>query len=187
MQNPRLAQRYAKSIMDLAVETNQLDTVFNDMQIVNTICTGNPDFVQLLKSPIIKGDTKQKIVSAIVTGKIGNLTEQFLKLLINKSRESSLPEIATAFIAMYKDKMNIQVVQLTTATPLSPEALSAIKTKVEENFDGKTIEIEASVNEALIGGFVLEVAGKQIDASIAYDLKAISKQFLNNDYIFKLK
>ena len=187
MQNPRLAQRYAKSIMDLSVETNQVETVFNDMQILGSICKSNPDFVQLLKSPIIKGDTKKKIVAAILTGRIGNLTEQFINLLITKSRESSLPEIATAFIGLYKVNNNIQVVKLTTATPLTPEVLQAIHTKVSENFVGKTIEIETIVKENIIGGYVLEVGDKQIDASVAYDLKAISKQFLNNDYIFNIK
>ena len=187
MQNPRLAQRYAKSIMDLALETSQVQPVFTDMVMLNSICKTNPDFVQLLKSPIIKGDTKKKIVAAILTGRISNLSEQFINLLITKSRESSLPEIATAFIALYKLNNNIQVVKLTTATPLSPTTLSAIQTKVSDSFVGKTIEIEAIVKESIIGGYVLEVGDKQINASVAHDLNAISKQFLNNDYIFNIK
>ena len=54
-------------------------------------------------------------------------------------------------------------------------------------FVGKTIEIEAIVKESIIGGYVLEVGDKQINASVAHDLNAISKQFLNNDYIFNIK
>jgi len=43
------------------------------------------------------------------------------------------------------------------------------------------------VDKDIIGGFVLQVGDKLIDASIAYDLKAISRQFENNDFIYKVR
>lgn len=56
MNNPRLAGRYAKSIVDLSIEQNQLEAVYADMKFIKTICKSNPDFVAVLRSPIIKGD-----------------------------------------------------------------------------------------------------------------------------------
>ena len=76
MPNPRLATRYAKSLIDLAVEKGQLEKVFADMQWLNAVCKSNRDFVNLLRSPIIKGlvDAGQlKIAAAmhdITTGKV---------------------------------------------------------------------------------------------------------------------
>jgi F-type H+-transporting ATPase subunit delta len=187
MQNPRLAARYAKSILDLAKEINQLDVVFNDMQVLQTICKGNKDFVAVLKSPIIKADKKQAIVGAVLQSRVGTLTTQFNNLLIVKGRESFLPEIATAFIEQYKVYKNIQTVTLLTATEVSAETLQSIKQTVSNSLPGKTIEIITKVKPELIGGFVLEVGDKQVDASIAYDLKAVSKQFMNNDFIFNIR
>ena len=63
MQNPRLATRYAKSILDLAIEQNQLEAVYGDMKHIIGICKTNPDFVAMLKSPIIKGDKKDKMIN----------------------------------------------------------------------------------------------------------------------------
>ena len=62
MINTRLATRYAKSLLDLAVERNELEKVFADMEWLQAVCKGNRDFVVLLRSPVIKPDTKIKIV-----------------------------------------------------------------------------------------------------------------------------
>ncbi len=121
MPNPRLATRYAKSLLDLAVEKGQLEEVYADMQWVQAVCKSNRDFVTMLKSPVISGDKKIKIVDAVAEGRLSKLTTAFNTLLTNKTRESNLPEIAAAFITQYKEYKNIHTVKLTTATPASEE------------------------------------------------------------------
>lgn len=187
MPNPRLATRYAKSLLDLAIEKGQLEEVFADMQLMQQICKGNRDFVNLLSSPIISSDTKKKIVEAITTGKISGLTTAFNSLLISKGRESNLPEITTAFINQYKEYKNIQTVKLTTAIPASDDIRKAITDQVRKASGFDNIELEEKVDENIIGGFVLQVGDKLIDASIAYDLKTIARQFENNDFIYKIR
>src|SRR5689334_6999158 len=118
MLNPRIASRYAKSLIDLAHEKGQLENVYADMVWLQQVNRSNRDFVNLLKSPVIKADTKKKIVYAVTKGNVSDLTAAFNTLLISKGRESVLPEIVTAFITAYKAYKNIQVVKLTTATPV---------------------------------------------------------------------
>jgi F-type H+-transporting ATPase subunit delta len=84
--NPRLAARYAKAILDLAIEKGQLETVYKDMVFIRVICRSNPDLVNLLKSPIIKNDKKRQILEAITTGRISPLTTAFNALLMSKKR-----------------------------------------------------------------------------------------------------
>ena len=72
MQNPRLATRYAKALIDLSIEKGQLEQVFADMQWLQAVCKSNKDFVNLLRSPIIKPDVKKKIVEAVTTGSFIN-------------------------------------------------------------------------------------------------------------------
>ena len=61
MLNPRLAGRYAKSLIDLANEQNQLEPVYNDMLLLQSICKNSPEFVSILKSPVIPSDKKELI------------------------------------------------------------------------------------------------------------------------------
>ena len=187
MQNPRLATRYAKSILDLAIEQNQLDAVYGDMKHIISICKTNPDFVAMLKSPIIKGDKKDKIMDAVLTLQIGKLTTAFNKLLVKKVRESYLPEVASAFVAQYNLKNGIVKVKITTAGPISEETKNTIVASLKKSGIDKKLELETAINESLIGGFVLESEGNLVDASILRDLKDISKNFLNNDYIHKIR
>jgi F-type H+-transporting ATPase subunit delta len=187
MQNPRLATRYAKSILDLAKEHKQLDTVYTDMQYINQLCATSKEFVNLLKSPIIKGDSKQNVLDAVTNGKIGNITQGFNKLLVAKHRENVLPEIATAFIDQYNQINGIHKVKLTTAQPLSAETKAQLVAKITSETSMQNVEIETLSNEELIGGFVLEYNNNLVDASILRDLKDIKKQFMNNEFVMKLR
>jgi F-type H+-transporting ATPase subunit delta len=186
MNNPRLAARYAKSLLDLAVEQNQLEAVYADMNLLKSINKSNPDFVNLLRSPIITSDKKDKIIAAVIGDKVNKITMLFINLLTSKTRESNLPEIVTAFLEQYNKLKNIQTVKLTTATAISDELKNSIVAKVK-TADSTGIEIETVIDEALIGGFTLEVGGKLIDASILRDLQDVGKQFMSNEYIHAIR
>lgn len=187
MNNPRLAIRYAKSLIDLAQEKGQLDQVHTDMKFLQGICKSNRDFVSLLKSPIIPEDKKNKIIESIISGRVNKLTSLFVKLLGSKNRESNLPEIIDSYIEQYNEIKGIHKVKITTATPLSPDLKNSFIRKIESANNISNIELEAVVDEKLVGGFILEMEGKLVDASILRDLKDVKKQFADNEYIQKLR
>jgi F-type H+-transporting ATPase subunit delta len=187
MMNPRLAGRYAKSLLGLAIERNQLEDAHDDMLFLQNVCKSNREFTVVLKSPVIPPDKKEAILEAVTKGKIGALTDSFIRLLIRKGRETNLPEIASAFIDQYKAYKQIYSIKLTTAAPVSDEIKKEIVEKVKSQSDMKNIELTAAVDEDLIGGFVLQIGDTLVDASVAYDLNAIKKQFLNNDFIYKIR
>jgi F-type H+-transporting ATPase subunit delta len=187
MNNPRLATRYAKSIIDLAVEKNILDVVYNDMKFILRICKSNPDFVAVLRSPIIKPTSKGKIIEAVTKDSVSVLTSAFIRLLIVKTRELNLPEIADAFVDQYNEINNIHKVKIATAVEMSETLKTAILTNVLESTPLASIDLETVVDEALIGGFILETEGRLIDASILKDLKEIKMQFLDNEYLHKIR
>lgn len=186
MNNPRLAGRYAKSLLDLAAEQNQVDAVYADMKWLHSIHKSNSDFVALLRSPIIKPGTKGKIIESVTTGRVSKLTDAFITLLVRKGRETNLPEIVSAFIDQYNILKNINKVKITTAAPLADTLKDAILANVKGAVTG-SLEVETTVDEDLIGGFLLETNGQLVDASILRDLKDVKKQFLNNDYIHKIR
>jgi F-type H+-transporting ATPase subunit delta len=186
MQNPRLASRYAKSLVDLSSEKGQLEAIHADMLFIQQLSKTNPDVVSLLKSPIIKPDKKKQILAAILDKRVSELTGAFVALLVTKGRESNLPEIATEFIRQYNVLKNISKVKITTAVPVDAATLDVIQKKVQEGTD-KKIELESAVNADLIGGFVLESDGNLFDASVLRDLNDIKKQFTQNIYVAGIK
>jgi F-type H+-transporting ATPase subunit delta len=187
MLNPRLAGRYAKSLIDLSVEKDQLEEVYKDILYMNDLMRLSPEFVTVLKSPVIAGDKKQKVVEALTAGKTGKISSSFYSLLIRKGREYFLPDIVYAFIEQYKEYKGIHTVTLTTAMPVSDDVKNSIIKKIKEAGNMKEVELESLVQENIIGGFILEGDGRRVDASVAYDLAKIKKQFSNNDFIYRIR
>ncbi|THU41405.1 ATP synthase F1 subunit delta [Niastella caeni] len=187
MPNPRLAARYAKSLIGLANERNQVETVYKDMLFLQALCKESRDFLTLMRSPVVKADKKIAIVLAVTNGKISELTDSFNRLMITKGRESNLPEIITSFIDQYKQQKGIHTVKLTTAVPVTEEVKKQIVSQLQQQTSMDNIDLKALVNEEIIGGFVLEIGDQLVDASIAYDLNKIKTQFMNNDFIYKIR
>lgn len=187
MPNPRLAARYAKSLIGLAIETNQLEKVYSDILWLQSVCKTNKDFVNVLKSPVIKAESKKKIIGAVLSDRVSDLTTKFMTLLFTKGREVFLPEIITAFITSYKQHKDIKVLKLTTAAAVGDNVKQAIVDQVKKSAGFRNVELEEYVDKDLIGGFVLQIGDQLVDASIAYDLREVAKQFENNDFIYKLR
>jgi len=186
MPNPRLAGRYAKSLIDLSMEKNQLEAVYADMKYLQELCKQSREFVNLMRSPVIKNDQKNTILTAITHGKISELTAAFNNLLVKKGREADLPEIATAFVEQYNSLKGIHVVKLTAAIELSAELKASIESKLAAAQGFPTIELESKTDASLIGGFVLEFNNNLVDASILHDLKIVKQQFLQNHFVEKI-
>lgn len=187
MPNPRLASRYAKSLIDLAQETNQLDAVFNDLRLLEAACKESRSFVNFIKSPVINADKKEKIFHILFSDKISPLSDKFCKLLIKKGRERYLPEIAHAGIQQYRIIKNIRQVKITTAMALEGSLRQDIIEKIKTEIPDEHIELLTVVNEDLIGGFVLETDNTLYDASIMRDLKDVRKQFADNIYVRNIR
>lgn len=173
----RISTRYAKSLIDIAVEKNELETVVADIKGFMEILE-NRDFYLLLKSPIVNTTKKLSIFKAIFDGKINNVTYSFFDIIIRKGREMYLPEICTEFIAQYKSLKNISSVMLTTASPLNESSIREIKQKLQSGSTIKgEVELTTKVNPELIGGFVVEIGDRLYDASVAHQLEKLKKEF----------
>jgi F-type H+-transporting ATPase subunit delta len=187
MHSPRLASRYSKSLLDLAIERGQLEQVYADMLYLQQLNQSSREFLNMLRSPIVPTDKKLAAIEAITKGKVSEMTAAFNRLLVAKGREGELPEIINAFVRQYKEYKNIHVVKLTTATPVSDSVKSALVERVRQTANLQNIELETVINPDIIGGFVLQTGDKLLDASVAYELKEIAREFDNNDFIYKVR
>ena len=187
MQNPRIAARYAKSLIDLAIEQNNLEDTLQDVQLLNSVCSKSKEFCVMLRSPVINADKKVAVINAVMGDKLHTLTKAFANLLVNKHREGALPEIAKEFIVQYNKLKNISLVKLTSATAIDDSLMNAIKAKIAESLPGQSVEMEVKIDPELIGGFMLEMGDKLVDASVRRDLAEVKKQFMDKSYTLQIR
>ncbi len=186
MQNPRLAARYAKSVLDLAVERNSLDAVLSDMRVLNGICAESREFEVMLRSPVINGDKKLSVINEVMKRfNINEITQAFINLLVAKGRELNLPEIATAFVEQYNALKNIRTVTLTTATPMTDAIKKTLESKIAAYMPKDTVDLKTLTDSSLIGGFVLEVEDKLYDASVKKHLSDVKAEIVDLSYVSK--
>lgn len=187
MAQSRVASRYSKALMDLAIETSQVEVVKQDIDLIKKATTG--ELNQVLMSPIIKHDKKVQIFSAIFSGKVSQLTQSFFNLLFEKGREVALVDILAAFDAAYRKMKGVKILELTTAVPVSDEVKANIRAKFEglDQYRGITMEVKEKVDENILGGFIAQIEDQLFDASIRYDLNDIKRQFIENMYVQKIR
>ncbi|GAB4249903.1 MAG: hypothetical protein Kow0079_02800 [Vicingaceae bacterium] len=183
MRDIKVASRYAKSILDLSIELNQLEEVYKDMIFISNTCKESKDLSLLLKSPIIKADKKESILKAVFGEKIGKITASFITILTTKGRESLLAEIADYFIKLYKKHKNIETAQVISAIKLPDNIKNEIADLVKKHTNSDKVELNEVIDKEIIGGLILRLEDKQYDNSIIRKLNDLKAAFSDNLYI----
>jgi F-type H+-transporting ATPase subunit delta len=183
MADSRVASRYVKSLLGLAVDQNALEVVHNDMQMFDQACRTNRQFANMLKSPIIRHEKKKDILEALFKGKVNPLTLAIIEILTRKNRESLLPAIASEFHNAYNEHKGIEKATVTTTIAVDAKLKGEIEAIVKKLSSKKQVELVEKINKDLIGGFILNVGDRQIDASVNSKLKSLKVKFSENPYI----
>lgn len=176
MSELRVASRYAKSLIELAQEKGILEDVHNDLYLFKTTCDESRDLRLMLKNPIISSDKKLASLKAIFGKSFGELPTLFFEIVSRKNREPLLYPIAQEVHRQYNALKGIESATVTTAIPLDKE-LRAEFQKMVKNISGKEVELSEEVDSEIIGGYVLQVADKQIDASVKSKLQTLKRTF----------
>jgi F-type H+-transporting ATPase subunit delta len=182
MKESLAGNRYAKSLIGLSIEKKELDTVYNDMVLISKTVENSKDLDLLLKSPVVKTDKKQEILSSIFGKETSELTKQFLLLISSRNREAIIGDIAGAFVRQYKVIKKIIVTEVTSAIKLESAQKKKILQLLNTN-ESSSVEVIEKINPEIIGGFIVRVDDKQIDASISRKLDDLKQGFSKNPYI----
>lgn len=182
MKQSRATIRYAKALLQLSAEQNQLEKSYKDMMFLDTICSENRQMLLLLKSPIVKTDKKLKIFNQIFVNKVSDLSLAFLNIIITKKRESILPYIAKSFIRLFKVQHNIETAVVTTAQPLSKELKNKVAKYIKKETENN-IELIEKIDERILGGIIIRMGDKQLDASILSEISELRQTFKKNLYV----
>lgn len=178
MSEIRVATRYAKSLIDLAIERNELERVKQDIDLFLSAAKSSPELVAVLKNPIVPIDKKLKIVRGLFSAQVSNTTQSFFDIVVNKARAEVLHGTAVEFVHQYNEKKNILKAKIVSATALNDASRKEVISIVEKA-TSKQVVLEEKVDESLIGGFLLTVGDKQFDTSISKSLQNLKKSFSN--------
>lgn len=172
-----VASRYAKSLIQLAEEQTSLEAVKIDIEGVISVLKANSELVAVLSNPIISADKKRNILTALFDGKINPMIISFFNILVNKGRSGILLNIAQEFVREYNEVKGIVKATVTSATELSESTLAQLQAKIADEIKAQVI-LKNVVDKTLIGGFVVRVGDRQVDASIAGRLNKLEKHFV---------
>jgi F-type H+-transporting ATPase subunit delta len=174
MSEIRVATRYAKSLIDLAIERNELERVKQDIDLFIAATKASSELVAVLKNPIVPIDKKL----GLFVEKLNKTTQSFFDIVINKARAEVLHSTALEFVNQYNEKKNILKAKVVSATALNDASRAEIISIVEKA-TSKHVVLDEKVDAALIGGFLLTVGDKQFDTSISKSLQKLKKSFSN--------
>lgn len=173
----RAAIRYAKAILERVQESNMVSQTSEDMLLIASTIKSNAELDSFIKNQVISPDVKQSALLEVFSG-VNAETKLLIRLLAENKRLDIIGYVAEAFNKLYNDMSGVEVVQVTTALPLTADLETKVLAKAKE-FTSKSVVIENIVDTNIIGGFILRVGDKQYNASVANRLTALKRELVN--------
>lgn len=174
--------RYAKALMAYSSEAAAEERVYAEMQQLEQSFSRHPELVAALDNPIRSREEKHKLICLAAAGNAPVSAEfgRFIDLVLKNGREGILRYIGLSFADLYRKRHHIAVARLTTAVPVKAEVVERIKERAAAMLHA-SMDVRAEVNPAIEGGFVFDVNGYRLDASVATQLERVKQQFIEQN------
>ena len=168
---------YGTALFELCDEQGSLDSVYDELsQVTQIIFDGsNEEFVEMLSSPLISFEDKQKALTGVFTGKVSDTVLDVLCVVTQKGRIKCLLAINEQFKQKYYERKNILEVTATTTVPLSEAPKKKLVDKLEK-VSGKSVILHEKTDKSILGGIVLRYGNTEIDSSVKTRLDKIKAQ-----------
>lgn len=178
MAQTRAAIRYAKAVLNLANEQNSASLVNDDMKsIVNAVEESN-DLSGMIQSPVIHSKAKKAALLEVFPN-MNKLSVKLIDILVENKRIDILDVVAQKINMLFDESQGTQIAKVTTAIPLTDELEAKVLAKVKE-LTGNDAEVQNTVDESILGGFILRVGDIQYNASITNKLDKLKREFTLN-------
>ena len=171
------AVTYARSLLELAQERNIAQPIGQELDEIKQVLDANPTFREFLKDPGIGAEERTGVIDRVLRARVDPLLGNFLGVLNVHGRLGLLDEIATAYGDLLDELLGKIEVDVTVAQRLTPDELEQVRQRVGSALK-KDAVVHQYVDESIIGGLVLRVGDKLIDASVRSQLETMRRQFL---------
>lgn len=174
-----LARRYASALLDLAEKAGLVDIIEKDAGRFEALLAGHKDFRIIANSPLFSREVQSAIVMRVAEkAQLNALTIRFLSVLARNRRLSQFSAIVRAFRKAVSERRGEVRARVETAFALSPAQIDSIKDMIGRNLGAKDIVLDIEVNRELLGGIVLTVGSRRIDASLAGRLNRLGRNMM---------
>ena len=151
------------------------DQVYKEMQTLAESYVQVPELRKTIDNPMIDKAQKSKLLLAAAGGRVSDMTQNFIGLILDEGREKMTQFMAYSYLTLYRQQKNIIRGKLTTAVPVSTDMEKKMQKMVESRTNG-TVEFSTEVNPDILGGFILEYDTYRLDTSVKSQLKNILKE-----------
>jgi len=176
MVSSKVSNRYALSLLSIALEKNMLDTVYNDVELLIDTFNESDELQRFVDSPVVRPEVKISILDEIFSRKIDKETINFIHFIIKKRREKILYSVAKRFVELRNEHLGIVELFVRTAFEFNDDQKEILKKRFEKILNKKTI-MNFKVDNNLIGGFIAQVGDTVYDASMRHQLELLKKEF----------
>ena len=167
------ARRYARALFDLCLESDALDAVDGDLRALSAALDESADLRDLIRSPIYTRAEQRDAIAAVAAAmNLSDLTRNVVGLMASKRRLFALPHLIAMFRTMLADHRGEMTADVTAARPLSDTQAATLADRINAS-TGRTVKLNVTVDEAIIGGLVVKVGSKMIDTSIRSRLTSL--------------
>jgi F-type H+-transporting ATPase subunit delta len=168
-----LAGRYALALFELAEEQDALDVVAGDLEGLKSLLAESSELRRLIRSPVLTREEQARALEALADrAGFSELTRRFLGLLAHQRRVFALPEMVNAFEVMLAKHRGEVGAELISAVPLSKEQVAAVREQLGKAI-GQKVRLTAAVDPDLLGGLIVRVGSRMIDASLRTKLRQL--------------
>lgn len=177
MDDIQVAKVYSKAILEIAVETNTIDSLESELGGVVDSFVKDDEVWNFLISPRIDKQVKKDVIDKSVKGQLSETLLSFLRVLIRNDRIVCLPEIYKQF---YKgvDELKGRVRAIVYVTsPLGTGEIERLRSLLSQKYKGECF-IEFVVKPEIIGGLVIRIGDEIIDGSMQNYLQVIRQSLL---------
>ena len=171
------AVAYAHSLLDLADEQKQAEPIGQELDDIKRVIDENAGAREVFSNPAISIDERAEMLSRVFRGKVSPLLFNTLNVMNQHNRLGLIGQMAVAYGELLDEKLGKIEVDIIVAQKLTPEQMEAAKQKVSKAL-GRDAVVHQYVDETIVGGLVLRVGDKLIDASVKNQLNALKQQLL---------
>ncbi len=175
LEEQRVAKVYAESLLNAAEAENSTDQVKDELGgLVNDVFQQQPQFEEFLASAAIDLGEKKKVLQNAFQNRCHHLVYNFLQVLAQRDRLPIIRAVYEALLDLHNKRMRRIPVRVESAVPLSDDQKAQLANDLRESFDLEPM-LEETVNPALLGGLILQVADFVFDASVRGEIEKIRK------------
>lgn len=169
-----VAQRYASALFEVALEGNAVDGVGRDLDTFETLLAESADLMRLVRSPVFSAEEQLRAVGAVLArAGIGGIAANFVNLAARNRRLFVLPDMIKAYRLLVAAHRGEQAAEVTSATPLTEDQVSALAAALSGVAQGKQIRIVPKVDPSIIGGLIVKVGSRMVDTSLKTKLTSL--------------